>query len=210
MSTPMPPAPPRRRPRRTWAGPLLWIGGAFAVGLLVTLVLLMRTDGGDFFRAGGSAPAVAGPDDTEALPAPMSGREGASGMDLEPPPPDTTARQERPRVEEPPPPPEPVAPPPPGPVAAASPARPLPDQSPPPRYPMAALRRGEGGEVVVRAQIGPDGVPTSVSIVQGSGSRALDREAQQAVRRWRFEPARGPDGAPTVDTVQVPIRFTPP
>ncbi|HEY4555317.1 MAG TPA: energy transducer TonB, partial [Lysobacter sp.] len=76
-----------------------------------------------------------------------------------------------------------------------------------PRYPAQALRRGEQGTVMVRADIGPDGVPTSVSLVAGSGSRHLDRAAQDAVRRWRFTPATV-DGRPTVGSVVVPIEFT--
>ena len=61
---------------------------------------------------------------------------------------------------------------------------------------------------MVRAEIGPDGVPTSVSVSQGSGSRLLDRTAVDAVKRWRFEPATL-DGRPTVGTVVVPIAFEP-
>lgn len=205
-----PPPSPRPSARRAWLGPLLWIVAAFAIGLLVALVLLMRrSDGDGFFRAGDIAPPVASSPERDALPAPMTGNEAASGMDMTRPPPQEPAVVEEPRVVETRPAPPAAAPrPPPAPVAATTPPRPLPDQSPAPRYPSSALRRGEGGEVLVRAEIGPDGVPTSVSIVSGSGSRVLDRAAQEAVRRWRFEPARS-NGAPTVGTVRVPITFNP-
>ena len=62
--------------------------------------------------------------------------------------------------------------------------------------------------MLVVAYIGPDGVPTSTSLAQSSGSRELDRAATQAVRRWRFEPAMS-DGRPTVGQVIVPIDFSP-
>lgn len=203
MSTPSP-ASPRRR---AWLVPLLWIAGAFAIGLVVAAVLLMRRDADDgFFRADPIAPPAASPRGDATLPAPMTGDDGASGMDMTRPPPlDPPAVIEPPRVaEQPRTPPRASAPPP----STTTSPRPLPGQSPPPRYPVSALRRGEGGDVLVRAEIGPDGVPTSVSIVRGSGVRALDRAAQEAVRRWRFEPARS-NGTPTVGTVQVPVNFNP-
>ena len=83
---------------------------------------------------------------------------------------------------------------------------PLPGQTPPPDYPRRALRRGIEGTVLVRVDVGPDGVPTSVGISQSSRSRELDRAAIEAVERWRFRPAMA-DGRPTVGTVVVPIDF---
>ena len=69
-------------------------------------------------------------------------------------------------------------------------------------------RRGESGTVVVRAEVGPDGVPTSVSVARSSGSRTLDRAAVSAVNRWQFRPAQL-EGRPTVGSVLVPIEFKP-
>jgi len=193
-------------------GPLMWVAVAFAIGLVIALIALFRDGGQDgFFRAGDIAAPVASSPERDPLPAPMTADEGASGMDMSRPPPvdPGVVEEEAPRVVETTPPPRPVEMrPSPPPIVSSSAPRPLPDQSPAPRYPAAALRRGEGGEVLVRAEIGPDGVPTSVSIVSGSGSRHLDRAAQEAVRRWRFEPARS-NGVPTVGSVQVPINFNP-
>jgi protein TonB len=83
---------------------------------------------------------------------------------------------------------------------------PIASQSPAPRYPTQALRRGESGSVTVRAEIGADGVPTQVSVASSSGSRLLDRAAMDAVRRWRFTPATR-EGQPAPGTVVVPISF---
>jgi protein TonB len=78
--------------------------------------------------------------------------------------------------------------------------------SPAPRYPRDAQRRGETGTVLLRVHVGPDGRPYSVDLVQGSGSRVLDRAASDAVRRWRFRPAvRG--GQAVAGEVQVPVTF---
>jgi len=63
-------------------------------------------------------------------------------------------------------------------------------------------------DVKGRAEIGPDGVPVSVSVAKSSGSRLLDRAAADAVLRWRFQPAQL-NGQPTVGTVMVPIEFRP-
>ena len=84
---------------------------------------------------------------------------------------------------------------------------PVPVSQPSPRYPPAALRQGASGRVDVRVDVGPDGVPTSVSVAGGSGNRELDRAALDAVRRWRFKPATA-DGQPSVGSVTVPIQFT--
>lgn len=92
------------------------------------------------------------------------------------------------------------------PAASEASTAPEPTRTPAPRYPARALRNGDTGTVMVRAEIGADGVPTAVSVERGSGSRDLDRAAIEAVRRWRFRPAtRG--GQPTTGSVVVPIDF---
>ena len=60
--------------------------------------------------------------------------------------------------------------------------------APPPRYPAEALRAGTSGEVVVEITVGPDGSVTNARVVRATPSRVFDREALNAVRRWRFEP----------------------
>ena len=86
---------------------------------------------------------------------------------------------------------------------------PTPIESPGPRYPTRALRRGESGEVLLRIEVDPRGVPARVDVASSSGSRDLDRAAVAAAKRWRFRPAMR-DGTPVAGTVNVPIAFQAP
>lgn len=215
MSSPSPADPQSPRPSFDFAAwlpsrrALLWILGAVALGLL--LFLLVWSDGrdNDFYRAGPNPPTSVAPD-YAPLPAPLpAGSDAASGMG-EPTASGEPRDGEQPRLVET----APHAPPPP--VATTPQPRPAPTAvtqpepitTPAPNYPAQALRRRESGTALVRAEIGPDGVPTSIDIVDGTGSRALDRAAVDAVRRWRFRPAMA-NGQPTVGSIQVPITFKP-
>ncbi len=183
---------------------LLWILGAFALGLLLFL-LVWRGGGDDFYRAGPAAPTAANPQ-YAPLPAPVAGSGTEDVSDVPVPEPDDDEGQPR-LVETAPPPPPPAAPAAPPPTAApVATTIPQPVSTPSPKYPARALRRREQGTVMVSAEIGVDGVPSSVEVVRSSGSRDLDRAAVDAVRRWRFRPAMA-DGRPTVGRVQVPISF---
>lgn len=74
-------------------------------------------------------------------------------------------------------------------------------------YPPAAARSREEGSLVLLVQVDASGAATDVTVEKRSGSRELDRAAQQAVRDWKFEPAiKG--GRPTASEVRVPIDFT--
>jgi periplasmic protein TonB len=59
-----------------------------------------------------------------------------------------------------------------------------------PDYPAMSRRLGEQGVVVLRVFITPDGRASDVALVKSSGSTRLDRSAMDAVRQWRFVPAR--------------------
>lgn len=183
---------------------LLIIAAAFALGLLLFLVLWLQRDRGEFYRA--PVPPTSESPVFAPLPAPLpAGSTGASGL---PEPDENAPVAERPRIIERTPP--PAAAPAPRPEAAppaVADATPVPISSPAPRYPRAALRRRQTGTVQVRVDVGPDGVPTSTSIVASSNSRDLDRAAVEAVRRWRFRPAQS-DGHPVAGSVVVPISFT--
>lgn len=79
-------------------------------------------------------------------------------------------------------------------------------QNPPPGYPALARRMGEEGKVVLRVFVTPDGHPSQIELRTGSGSPRLDRAAQEAVARWKFEPARRGNEAMS-GWVLVPIVF---
>ncbi len=79
-------------------------------------------------------------------------------------------------------------------------------RNPPPAYPAVAQRSGEEGTVMLRVLVGRDGAPLKVEVDQTSRSRLLDRAAQDAVKGWRFVPARR--GAENIeDWVRVPVSF---
>ncbi|CAN7547601.1 energy transducer TonB [Pseudoxanthomonas sp. LjRoot143] len=64
--------------------------------------------------------------------------------------------------------------------------------TPAPRYPPEALRSGTQGEVLVEITVGTDGSVTNARVVRATPARVFDREALNAVRRWRFEPVDAP------------------
>jgi protein TonB len=217
--------PPSRRPwfalpsglsRRT----LLLAAIAFGVGLVLFLLLIVGQGEDDGFFRAGDAPVGGRADQVfEPLPTPdaVGGEDAAPGRNTgdsavsarQPeqvdsrgfPLPDETAGAE-PIV-----PAAPVAPP--EPVAAARPdASAKPVRSPPPEYPASAAQRGEAGTVLLQVQVDAQGRPAEVDVVQSSRSRALDREAVRAVRRWEFSPAIR-NGQSVASKVLIPIEFHP-
>ena len=79
-------------------------------------------------------------------------------------------------------------------------------RNPPPRYPLIARRNGDQGTVMLRVLVTREGVPANVSVEKTSGSGHLDSAALEAVKTWRFVPAR--QGTQPVEAwVLVPIVF---
>ena len=78
--------------------------------------------------------------------------------------------------------------------------------NPKPSYPAISKRMGEQGKVVLRVLIGTDGLPQKVEISKSSGFDRLDRQAQEAVMRWRFVPGKR-NGVPETMWNLVPINF---
>jgi len=62
--------------------------------------------------------------------------------------------------------------------------------NPAPRYPLASRRSGEQGTVTLRVLVTREGSPARVDVEKSSGSPHLDAAALQAVKAWRFTPAR--------------------
>lgn len=186
---------------------LLWVLGAFVLGVVLFLLVWRSTSNNDFYRAGPAAPTSANPE-YAPLPVPVASGAGDASDVAMPAPSRGSEDEEKPRlVETAPPPPPPVASAPaPRPAASVATSQPQPISTPAPKYPARALRGGERGTVMVSAEIDADGVPSSVDVARSSGSRLLDRAAVDAVRRWRFRPAMA-DGRPTTGRVQVPISF---
>jgi TonB family protein len=72
-------------------------------------------------------------------------------------------------------------------------------------YTEEARRRGITGDVVLEIVVRRDGTVGDVRVVQGLGA-GLEQRAAQAVRQWRFEPARR-KGVPVDVLVEVAVEF---
>lgn len=123
--------------------------------------------------------------------------------------------------------PEPVlapTPPPPAPIVAALPPQPQPApaapvpvippnvnadylDNPPPVYPALSRRFGEQGKVMLRVFVNATGATEKVELRASSGSSRLDDAALDAVKRWRFVPARQ-GGLAVAAWVLIPITFS--
>jgi len=79
-------------------------------------------------------------------------------------------------------------------------------RNPAPRYPLAARRFGEQGTVTLRVLVTAEGLPARVDVEKTSGSVNLDSAAIEAVKGWRFTPARRGNEA-VEGWVLVPIVF---
>ncbi len=78
--------------------------------------------------------------------------------------------------------------------------------NPPPAYPPLSRRLKEQGRVLLRVLVSAAGSAQEVEVRATSGSDRLDHAAIEAVKRWRFSPARR--GAETIAAwALVPITF---
>jgi len=78
--------------------------------------------------------------------------------------------------------------------------------NPRPDYPVQAKRMGWEGRVLLRVEVLANGNVGEVSIAKSSGHDLLDEAALDAVRRWKFVPAKK-DGTAVHSSVNVPINF---
>ena len=76
-----------------------------------------------------------------------------------------------------------------------------------PAYPALSRRVREQGRVLVRVLVDVNGVAASVELSASSGSARLDQSALDAVKRWKFVPARKGE-LPVSAWVVVPILFS--
>jgi len=61
--------------------------------------------------------------------------------------------------------------------------------------------------VLLRVEVGVDGLAKRIEIARSSGFDSLDQSAMETVRsRWRFVPARR-DGVAVESWCEIPIRF---
>ncbi|MEE2023089.1 energy transducer TonB [Alkalimonas mucilaginosa] len=78
--------------------------------------------------------------------------------------------------------------------------------NPAPAYPMLSRRLREQGTVLLELLIEADGQISELAVLQSSGFPRLDQAALEAVKQWRFEPARQGDTA-IAYRYQQPITF---
>lgn len=80
-------------------------------------------------------------------------------------------------------------------------------RNPPPEYPPQSRTLEEEGVVKLKVRVSVEGRALTVEMAKSSGFKRLDAAALEAVRQWRFVPAKQ-DGQALEDTVIVPLRFT--
>ncbi|MGL6071203.1 energy transducer TonB [Craterilacuibacter sp.] len=79
--------------------------------------------------------------------------------------------------------------------------------NPRPAYPPLSLELAESGTVELRVDVSAAGQALAVELAKSSGYPRLDRAAREAVRQWRFTPARR--GAQAIaHRFVVPIHFS--
>jgi TonB family protein len=77
---------------------------------------------------------------------------------------------------------------------------------PEPQYTDEARAAKIEGIVSLQVIIQPDGHATNIQVVKGIGY-GLDERAVEAVRRWRFKPASGPNGMPVATLTPILVNF---
>ncbi|MGH9774349.1 MAG: energy transducer TonB [Candidatus Acidiferrales bacterium] len=77
---------------------------------------------------------------------------------------------------------------------------------PAPPFSGEAVRAKYQGTVSLRVVVMPDGRAHNIQVVKGLGL-GLDEKAIEAVKRWRFKPANGPDGKPAAVVTMIEVTF---
>ncbi|GGY12766.1 hypothetical protein GCM10011289_15110 [Paludibacterium paludis] len=79
--------------------------------------------------------------------------------------------------------------------------------NPRPSYPSLSRELGEEGKVLLKVMVGKDGKAMDIALSRSSGYPRLDRAATEAVRQWKFAPARRGDEI-IAESVIVPVVFS--
>ena len=79
-------------------------------------------------------------------------------------------------------------------------------ETPQPHYPDSARREGKEGRVLLRVLVDEEGRSKMIEVNTSSGHDMLDQAATEALKKWRFVPARA-SGKPVETWVKVPIEF---
>lgn len=82
---------------------------------------------------------------------------------------------------------------------------PVPVRTVNPDYPADLRRQGVSGVVMVKCSIDEQGNVTETT-VEKSSDPAFEKPAVEAVRKWKFKPAKQ-DGNPVAIKVSIPIKF---
>ena len=77
--------------------------------------------------------------------------------------------------------------------------------APDPEYSEEARKAKWQGTVVLWVIVGPDGKPRDIKIQRSLGM-GLDEKAIEAVRQWKFDPAKK-DGQPVAVQINVEVNF---
>jgi TonB family protein len=77
---------------------------------------------------------------------------------------------------------------------------------PTPSYSENARTAKVSGTVILSVVVTADGLAENAQIVRGPGY-GLEQKAIEAVRKWRFRPATGPDGKPVACVVMIEVAF---
>lgn len=90
-------------------------------------------------------------------------------------------------------------------LAQSKPEPPVPVRTVAPEYPSELRREGVSGLVMVKCSIDEQG-NVAATEVEKSSNPAFEKPALDAVKRWKFKPAKQ-DGTPIAIKVSIPIKF---
>ncbi len=79
--------------------------------------------------------------------------------------------------------------------------------NPSPEYPALSRRRGEQGRVLLKVSVNAKGEAEKLLLDTSSGYELLDKAAMEAVKNWKFVPAKSSHQS-VAGSVIVPIRFS--